>query len=188
LDELKFPLIPSTTWNEKNYRFVNVRVFRGYSKKKVKFLEKSKILPCFIASTGFTGYFPIAPGTVGSFVAIVALWFLPPISWITLSILSVVFYIIGGFIATEAEKVWGHDPGKITWDEVVGQMVTVILLPKTLPIYIAAFFAFRFFDIVKPPPARQAEDFPKGWGVMTDDIFAGIYANLLLQIIFRIIL
>ena len=152
-------------------------------------MDKSKIFPCFIASTGFTGYFPIAPGTVGSAVAIIFLWFLPVLSWPVLSGLAILFYLIGVWAATKAEDVWGHDAGKITWDEVVGQMVTVIALPqKTLPIYIVAFLAFRFFDIVKIAPARQAEHLPKGWGVMTDDVFAGIYANVLLQIIFRVIL
>ena len=125
---------------------------------------------------------------MGSAVAIVALWFLPHFSWHLLIGLSILTYLLGVWVATEAEDVWGHDAGKITWDEVVGQMVAIIALPKTLPVFIAAFFAFRFFDIVKISPARQAESLPKGWGVMTDDVFAGIYANILLQFIFRVLL
>ena len=156
--------------------------------KKDLHLKKSKFFPCFIASTAFTGYFPIAPGTVGSAVAIVALWFLPHFSWQILIGLSILFYLFGLWAATKAEDVWGHDAGKITWDEVVGQIVTVIALPKTLPVFFAAFLAFRFFDIVKIAPARQAERLPKGWGVMTDDVIAGIYANIMLQFIFRVLL
>lgn len=151
-------------------------------------MNKKNLIPCFIASTGFTGYFPIAPGTVGSAVAIVALWFLPEFSWPVLLASSILFFIIGGWCATQAEDAWGHDAGKINWDEVVGQMITVIALPKTLTIYVAAFFAFRLFDIIKPPPVRHLESMPKGWGVMIDDVAAGIYANILLQIIFRIVL
>ena len=143
---------------------------------------------CFIASTGFSGYFPIAPGTVGSFVAITALWFLPTPSWLLLAAVSVLFFLIGGVVATEAEKVWGHDPGKVNWDEVVGQMISVIALPKTWPVYLAAFLLFRFFDIVKIAPVRQAEKIPAGWGVMADDVFAGIQTNLVLHIVFRIII
>jgi len=148
-------------------------------------LKSCKFLGCLISSTFGSGYFPIAPGTVGALVAIVVLWFLPAFSWGTLLTASIVIYIIGVWAATQAEKVWGHDAGRINWDEVAGQMVAVIALPKSLLIYLLAFIAFRVFDIIKPMPVNKAENLPRGWGVMTDDIIAGIYANLVLQIIVR---
>jgi len=148
--------------------------------------NKNKAAACFLATTFGSGFFPIAPGTVGALVAIVVLWFLPPISLFTLILATIAFYFVGIWAATLAEEVWEHDAGKINWDEVVGMMVTVIALPKTGIVYIAAFIAFRIFDIIKPAPVRQSEKLPRGWGVMTDDVLAGIYGNILLQIVFRV--
>ena len=73
------------------------------------------------------------------------------------------------------------DPGPVVIDEALGYMVTVAWLPQTLGTAAAAFFLFRFLDIVKPPPARQSERLPGGWGIMTDDLIAGVYGNLLIR-------
>jgi len=146
-----------------------------------------KITALFIASTFYTGYFPIAPGTVGSFVAILVLWFLPPLSWLSLSIISIVGFIIGIWASNIAEENWGHDPGRVNWDEVVGMIITVITLPKHWIIYVCGFFAFRFFDVIKPFPVNRMEKLPAGLGIMSDDVVAGIYANVVLQIVFRFI-
>ncbi len=149
-------------------------------------MKSNQVAACFLATTFGSGYFPVAPGTVGALVAIAVLWFLPQISLFTFILATIAFYFVGIWAATLAEEVWEHDAGKINWDEVVGMMVTVIALPKTATVYIAAFFAFRIFDIIKPAPARQSEKLPGGWGVMTDDVIAGFYSNILLQIVFRI--
>ena len=146
-----------------------------------------KIVAKIIGSTLGCGFFPLAPGTVGSFVAIVALWFVSPMHSIVLFLASVLFFFIGVWASTICEEDWGHDPGRVVWDEVVGMMVSVIALPKHWVIYVAAFFLFRFFDIVKPFPANKSQELPKGWGVMVDDVIAGIYTNVVLQIIFKII-
>ena len=82
---------------------------------------------------------------------------------------------------------WGKDPGKINIDEVAGMTVALIGLPKTAVVWFTAFLVFRFFDIVKPPPIRRLEYLPAGWGIMTDDIAAGIYANICCVLIFRIL-
>lgn len=146
-----------------------------------------KIAAKIIGSTFGAGFSPVAPGTAGSMVAMAALWFAPPLSTISLVLLAAIFYAGGVWASTICETDWGHDAGRIVCDEVVGMMITVVALPKHWVIYIAAFAAFRFFDILKPFPINASQRLPRGWGVMTDDVLAGIYANLVLQILFRVI-
>lgn len=134
-----------------------------------------------LGTTLATGFFPIAPGTVGSFVAVLVLFFAPSPP-IPLFMTIIVFALgIGVWAAGRCEAIWGKDPGRVNWDEVVGQMITLLWLPKTLPFYAAGFLLFRFFDIVKPSPVRDAEKLPGGWGIMMDDVLAGLYAALCLQ-------
>lgn len=80
-------------------------------------------------------------------------------------------------------EAWGNDPKRVVIDEMVGFWFAVALLPKTFTTVIVGFFVFRGFDIVKPPPARAAERLPKGWGIMTDDVIAGVYTNLVIRVI-----
>jgi phosphatidylglycerophosphatase A len=80
------------------------------------------------------------------------------------------------------EKRYGHDPAEVTIDEVLGMWISLLLLPKKIFIVIAAFFIFRFFDIIKPFPARKFDAMHGGLGIMMDDVIAGIYANIILQI------
>lgn len=91
------------------------------------------------------------------------------------------------WVSTICEKEWGHDPGRVNWDEVVGMIVSVSALPKHWLIYSLAFILFRLFDILKPFPANVSQKLKQGWGVMTDDIVAAVYTNILLQIFFRFI-
>lgn len=139
-------------------------------------------LAVFIATTFGSGFSPIVPGTVGSLAATGALWLLPLPSTLIFSHIIISFFFIGVWAAAVCEKQWGHDPGRVNWDEVVGLMISVLALPKTWPIFVAAFVLFRFFDIVKPFPVNRAEKLPGGWGIMMDDVIAGIYANIVLQI------
>jgi phosphatidylglycerophosphatase A len=81
----------------------------------------------------------------------------------------------------------GHevaDPSIVVIDEIVGVWIALLHLPKTSLIVVAAFVAFRVFDIIKPPPARQLERVPRGWGIMLDDVVAGIYANIAVQLVY----
>ena len=80
------------------------------------------------------------------------------------------------------EQRYGHDPAEVTIDEVVGMWISLFLLPKKIFIVIAAFFVFRFFDIIKPFPARKFDKMHGGFGIMMDDVIAGIYTNIILQI------
>jgi phosphatidylglycerophosphatase A len=151
------------------------------------------------------GYLPIAPGTWGSAGAIVVyagiwmvahysgLFFSPNHISIVFLVLSAIMYAVGvggGRWAVETFK--SDDPKPFVLDEVVGMWVSLLFLPITgitwlLWILMVQFLVFRCFDIVKPSPARQSEHLPFGWGIMTDDVVAGIYANLVGQILFRFI-
>jgi len=79
------------------------------------------------------------------------------------------------------ESVWGKDHGRVVIDEVAGMGIALLLIPLKWQYYIIAFILFRFFDIVKPLYIRRLEALPGGWGVMADDVLAGIYGNLVLQ-------
>jgi phosphatidylglycerophosphatase A len=136
----------------------------------------------FIATLGFIGYLPVAPGTWGTATGLVFVVLLEP-SATSYALLIVLGFLLGIVAATAAEKVIGRpDSGHIIIDEVVGFFVSVIFVPQTYGYFVAAFFLFRFFDILKPFPIRQAERrLQGGLGVMTDDVLAGVYTNVILQ-------
>jgi len=143
-----------------------------------------------IGSGLYSGKSPIAPGTAGSVVGLLLYLIIPGFNgWILLGAIVPVFFI-GVWTATEIEKTEGHDAGFITIDEVVGMWISLLFLPEAglWKTVIPAFFLFRIFDIVKPFPAGRSQNLPGGWGVMVDDVFAGIYANLTFQIVFRFII
>lgn len=123
-----------------------------------------------------TGYAPLAPGTVASALTAGALWLASPARPALLLTLAVV--VLGGtWAAHVAERRLGEkDPGVIVIDEVAGMIVSVALLPLTVPVLVAAFACFRLFDIVKPFPAGRSQRCPGGVGVVLDDLIAGLYA------------
>ena len=145
----------------------------------------------WIATAGGAGYFPIAPGTAGSLVGVavvVALGRMPLHGNASIALLaaaSVVLFFAGVWAAGEAETFFGRtDPGQVVMDEVVGQMLTFLLIPHaTWKWLLGGFLLFRAFDIVKPFPARQAERIPRGWGIMVDDVIAGLYGLAVLAVI-----
>ncbi|MBI3195489.1 MAG: phosphatidylglycerophosphatase A [Ignavibacteriae bacterium] len=137
----------------------------------------------FIATGFFSGYSPIASGTAGSFVALL-LYFIPGFEQPrTLGIIIAATCIIGTYVSSIMEKKFGDDPSIVVIDEVVGMWISLLFLPKTMLIATLAFFLFRAHDIVKISPARQLEAIPNGFGIMLDDIVAGIYANLSVRIV-----
>ncbi|MBI2950582.1 phosphatidylglycerophosphatase A [bacterium] len=136
----------------------------------------------FVATGAFSGYAPVAPGSAGSLVGL-ALYLLLPVAPAHLWIAGLLFlFVVGVKVSSDAETVWGKDPGCVVIDEIVGFGVTVALLPRSVPLAVAGFLVFRVLDVLKPPPARQFERLPAGWGVMLDDIAVGLYGNLLLRI------
>lgn len=137
-------------------------------------------LSIVLASVSGLGYCPIAPGTVGAGVGLFLYWLLPMEAMVQLTVLAGVL-IVGVWSASMAAAVSGEDdPSHVVIDEVAGQLVACLFLPKTLPHLIAAFFLFRVFDIGKWFPMKQLERLPGGWGIMADDLAAGALARLCL--------
>ncbi len=139
-----------------------------------------------ILATGFgVGYSPIAPGTLGTLVAIPIYYFLSNISSPIYEITLIGFFFFSVWISENAEKFFGQkDDQRIVIDEIMGFLVTMLWVPKTAILIIIGFFLFRFFDILKPFPTRRLEKKMKGgYGVVLDDVLAGVYANIILQII-----
>jgi phosphatidylglycerophosphatase A len=140
-------------------------------------------LAVFVATVGYCGYFPFAPGTVGSAAGLVVYLLV----WWSQSPLVEVGLIVGLFAAgvwagTTAERYFGGiDPGPIVLDEVVGMLITLAFIPVGVSGAIAGFFLFRLFDVLKPFPARRLESLHGGLGVMADDAMAAVYANLSLR-------
>lgn len=134
--------------------------------------------------TGFgTGYLPYVPGTWGSLAALLMAWFVPGfVSIPTFFYVIVGAFAIGVWAGGEVEKDYGKDAKEITIDEFVGQWIALLFVPKTLLAFALAFIFFRFFDVAKIEPINKLQKLPKGWGVMMDDVVAGVYANLGVQL------
>ena len=140
-------------------------------------------LAVFIATFAYSGYFPFAPGTVGSAAGLVVYllvwWSGSPVVEIGL---IVVLFALGVWAGTTAERYFGGiDPGPIVIDEVVGMLITLAFVPVGVSGAIAGFFIFRVFDVIKPYPAGRLESLHGGLGVMADDAMAAIYSNLTLR-------
>jgi phosphatidylglycerophosphatase A len=133
-----------------------------------------------IATVAGAGYAPVASGTVGSLVACVALWLIPfTAAGLGLALAAVI--VVGIWAGSRVERTLGaKDPGVIVIDEVAGMFVSVLFLPRTLPVLATAFVLFRLFDIWKPFPARESQVFTGGVGVMLDDLIAGAYTLVLI--------
>lgn len=130
-----------------------------------------------IATVCFAGYSPVAPGTAGSLLALIPLILFPSIDFLTLFLLTLILFFLGVGVSRKYEKAYGKDPQVVVIDEFVGMWVTMLCVPITWVTVTLGFFLFRVFDVVKPPPARQIEALPHGWGIMLDDVVAGIYAG-----------
>ena len=141
-----------------------------------------------IATGAGSGYSPMASGTVGSLVGLVLWWAIVgfgPLAY-ALAVLAVV--VVGIWAADRAQSIFRrHDDGRITIDEVAGMLISLAWLPARPEVVAVAFLLFRIFDIWKPPPARAAERLPGGFGVMTDDLVAGLYANLVGQVLWHVV-
>jgi len=132
----------------------------------------------YILATGFgSGYAPLAPGTAGSLLALLIYLFLPLTPWWWLLIIIVTSFA-GIKTGTYVENRTKKDPGIVVIDEMAGQWLSLLFLPRTIPVFIAAFFIFRVLDIIKPFPANSAQELNGGLGIMLDDVIAGIYTNL----------
>lgn len=140
-----------------------------------------------IATALGAGYLPKAPGTWGSVFAIIICFLLHHFLLLSNSLLLtliVIFTIIGTWSTYKLEAIWGEDPQRVVIDEVIGVWITLLFLPFSTTTFILALILFRIFDIWKPLFIKKLEKIPYGIGVMADDILAGVYANLVLQLIY----
>jgi len=139
-----------------------------------------KLFAAKILSTCFgLGFFPVAPGTVTSIVVVLGYFFLPvlhsPVLLLTLVLLSTGVGIWAGGVM---EEYYGNDPSIVTIDELAGQWLALVALPEGVWPVALAFLFFRFFDIAKPGPVDALQRLPGGWGIMLDDLLAGLFANV----------
>ena len=134
-----------------------------------------------IATGAYVGYLPPAPGTLGSLLGLLLLWPLKPG---TVQVLVTLFLIGVGIVVADraARVIGGQDPPVIVIDEIAGIAVATLLLPPQVQERVVAFVIFRLFDVIKPFPARQAERLPGGFGIVGDDLIAGLYTNLLVRL------
>jgi phosphatidylglycerophosphatase A len=136
------------------------------------------------ATAGGAGLAPVASGTFGTLVAVLihlgASYALPPRTcWLLLATMLAAACVAHAPLVPWAEERWGDDPSPFVLDEVAGYLLVAVLYPSgpLLPRVAWGFFAFRFFDILKPPPARQFDrDLPGARGVLLDDLAAGLYS------------
>jgi phosphatidylglycerophosphatase A len=131
------------------------------------------------------GYIGKGAGTVAA-VACSICWYL---AWqhgyqlVPSLIITAVITLLGIWSSGVVSTIWGKDPARVVIDEVSGMCISLLFVPVSIKYVISALILFRFFDIVKPLYIRKLEKFPGGWGIMLDDVLAGLYANILLQII-----
>jgi phosphatidylglycerophosphatase A len=161
--------------------------------------RRMKRLARLIATGLYTGLSPVAPGSAGSGVALAVLWWIGslrplPSCSVGLAAALVLLFFAGQWASDVVEKEEVRagrrkDPSKVNVDEVFGMGVAALFWPAgaSRVWLIPAFALFRLFDIVKPFPANRAQSLPGGWGIMTDDLIAGLYANLVLQVIIRVV-
>jgi phosphatidylglycerophosphatase A len=147
-------------------------------------MQRAFIFLARVVATAFgSGYSPLAPGTAGSAVGLLLFWPMAGWRWPWQLGACLALFLVGAIAATRvAESVGLKDPGIVVVDEVLGQWVTLVALPFTPVTAALGFLLFRVMDIVKPWPARDLERLPGGWGIMADDVAAGLYAHLALRV------
>ncbi|MBD3231225.1 phosphatidylglycerophosphatase A [Candidatus Dependentiae bacterium] len=136
------------------------------------------------ATVFFIGYTPFCPGAICSFITIMSLYFLPAFTFLY-SILILIFLFLTGVWTSNKIAVLNNlkDPSIVVIDELVGMWISVLFIPKIWWLYLLAFLFFRFFDVLKIYPINKLENLNKGWGIMLDDVGAGIISFFLVHII-----
>jgi phosphatidylglycerophosphatase A len=144
---------------------------------RINFIEK------IIGSGLYTGYSPVASGTVASFVALL-IYYIPGFERLYILLpVSIIFFFYGIPLGSKFEKIYGKDPAQCTIDEFVGMWISLIALPKTMAISGITFLVWRFLDIIKPPPARKLEKISGGFGIMIDDVSSAVYTLIIMHVL-----
>jgi phosphatidylglycerophosphatase A len=133
------------------------------------------------------GYIRKGAGTVVAFMGCIAWYFIQVrgVNALFDLVTIVALTLLGIWSASIVESEWGKDSNRVVIDELLGMCISLFLIPVELKYIALAFVLFRFFDIVKPLYIRKAEALPGGWGVMADDVLAGVYSNILLHIVIK---
>ncbi|HEX2608764.1 MAG TPA: phosphatidylglycerophosphatase A [Flavisolibacter sp.] len=144
-------------------------------------MELAKLTATFLG----IGYIQKGAGTIAALMVCIAWYYFPVLGSNTGLSLSLIAFqlIVGVWSASRVEAIWGEDSNKVVIDETLGMSLTLFLIPINFWNLLWAFLLFRFFDILKPLFIRKAENLPSGWGVMADDVLAGVYANLIMQLL-----
>lgn len=154
------------------------------------FLYMAKIISSFFG----IGFIKKGGGTVAALVAALVWYFIAVKSgavygsggiWLQASVLIILF-AAGVWSGNIVEAAWGKDSYRVVLDEVLGMCIALFMIPVTWQTVLAALILFRLFDIVKPFYIRRMEKFSGGWGVMLDDVLAGVYANIIVHIILKV--
>jgi phosphatidylglycerophosphatase A len=150
-------------------------------------MSKNLLLYDFLSTGFFTGYITPAPGTWGSlaawlmYVAIFMGGWIFPLAFLVFLTLVI---LLGIYTSGMMERFLGEtDPSRIVIDEWAGIWLALFAIPQNMLSFFLAFVLFRIFDIVKPWPANISQKLPGGWGIMTDDIIAGVYTIILIRVI-----
>lgn len=145
---------------------------------------KRRIVTLF-GSFFYTGFFPVAPASFASFIWLLCYLFLPGGRWLVHPASLVITIPAAIYISTVMEKDFGRDAPEIVIDEFVGMQVSLLGVVPSWPAAVAGFILFRFFDIAKLFPANRSQKLPGGYGVVLDDVIAGVYAYIILRLLMR---
>lgn len=141
-----------------------------------------------LLSTWFgIGYMEKGAGTVAALITALLLYISLSrgVSFWVLPAVATLLFFIGVWTSGQVEAIWGHDSNRVVIDEVLGMCVAMVFVPVSWQTAGLALLLFRIFDIAKPLFIRRAEALPSGWGVMADDLLAGVYANLVLHVLLK---
>jgi len=150
--------------------------------------EKARRAAIVATASGlYVGYFPVASGTAGSLLGVGLVWLWRDVPWPMQCIIAAALTVGASWICQHAGIYFKNaDSGRMVLDEIVGMLVTMIGMPVNAYWLGAGFLVFRFLDIVKFPPARYIDRHVKnGWGVVLDDVVAGVYGNIWLHLMLR---
>jgi phosphatidylglycerophosphatase A len=130
------------------------------------------------------GYIGKGAGTVAAVACCICWYFAwaggyPPL--LPSILITVAITLLGVWSSSIVEKIWGKDPARVVIDEVAGMCIGLLFVPVSIKYVVLALILFRFFDIVKPLFVRKMEELPSGWGIMMDDVLAGIYTNIIVN-------
>lgn len=155
------------------------------STSHVNFRELLKRPVCFLGLGFGTGLFPRAPGTIGTLAALPIYWLIKDLPIAIYLAITLVAFIAGIWICQQsADWIGKDDPSAVVWDEIVGYLITMIAAPSGWQWGLLGFVLFRFFDILKPWPISWADkSLHGGFGIMVDDVVAGLFAGIILQLL-----